>query len=70
MSLFWLLVIGILLYAVHQSAFASGKRIGSRKGYGVGYSRGSRNSRKNDGCLTIIVAAFIVIGTIAVAVAG
>jgi hypothetical protein len=70
MSWFWLLVFGIVVYAVYQSAFASGKRIGSRKGYGVGYSRGLRKSRKNEGCLVMIVAALIVVGTITVAVAG
>lgn len=70
MSLFWVLVFGVVIYAVYQSAFVSGKRIGSRKAYGVGYSRGLRKSRKNEGCLVIIVATLIVIGTIAIAATG
>ena len=57
------IVLLLVAYFVSQAAFQSGKRIGSRKGYGVGFDHGSR-SRKQSGCL-IIVVAFLVVGTTA-----
>lgn len=54
------IVLLVIAYVVWQAAFQSGKRIGSRKGYGVGFDRGSR-SRKQSGCL-VVVAALLVLG--------
>ena len=49
------IVAGIAWYG-WSTAYASGKRAGSRKGYGVGYDRGRRSKNRN-GCLVVLVAA-------------
>ena len=61
-------IIGFLILLVFAAwvfnvAFMAGKREGSRKGYGVGFSRG-RRSRGQTGCLVVMVT----IGVLAIAV--
>ena len=50
-----LLLLGFAFWFA-QAAYKSGKREGSRKGYGVGYDRGRRHSSSNGGCLAIVLA--------------
>lgn len=49
----------ILILAVagwlYNSGHKAGKREGSRKGYGVGFDRGSRSKKKQSGCMIVIV---------------
>lgn len=61
-----ILIVIFVAIVVYQSAFADGKRIGSRKGYGVGFDRGSRNK---SGCLFAVIGFVLVIGTVASAIA-
>lgn len=44
-----LIVVGICW--IYSTAFDSGKKLGSRKGYGVGYDRG----RGSGGCLFVLM---------------
>lgn len=59
-------LIGIAIW-LYDMAYQSGKREGSRKGYGVGFDHG-RRSRTQSGCMIIVVvAALIAIAGIAIA---
>lgn len=49
-------IVAVIVWYGWSTAYASGKRAGSRKGYGVGYDRGSR-SKNQSGCLVVLVAA-------------
>jgi hypothetical protein len=49
-----LLIIAAIGYFLYQSGFKSGKHLGSRKAYGVGYARGRKSNGQN-GCLIIFV---------------
>ncbi len=49
-----LILLGLLSW-ICNSAYSSGKREGSRKGFGVGYARG-RQRRPPSGCLIISIA--------------
>lgn len=63
MELFWLIVIVVIVIVVYNTAHRAGKRLGSRKAYGVGYARGKR-SKSQSGCVVVLLA------TIAVGAAG
>lgn len=54
----WIVILGIAVW-VWQSGYTSGKREGSRKAYGVGYSRGRRASNAS-GCLVAILMLFVI----------
>lgn len=55
MEILGVIVLGIILVSVYNAGFGSGKRLGSWKGYGVGFHRGRRahNSRS---CLVVVLA--------------
>ena len=48
-----IIFIGVLV-AIAYIIYKSGKREGSRKGYGVGFDRG-RKSKGQSGCLLVII---------------
>lgn len=52
------IVLIIVALAIWNAAYKSGKREGSRKGYGVGFNRG-RRSKPSTGCLVL----FLVLGS-------
>ena len=56
----------IVAIIVFVYAYSAGKREGSRKGYGVGFSRGRRSGW---GCLVVLVVGALAIFTVAKAVA-
>jgi hypothetical protein len=49
-----IVVVLVIAAWIYNAGHKSGKRLGSRKGYGVGFDRGKR-SRGQKGCLVIIV---------------
>ena len=55
MEIIGLIVLGVILLAVYNAGFGSGKRLGSRKGYGVGFDRG-RRAHGSSGCLVVVIA--------------
>jgi hypothetical protein len=55
MEIIGLIVLGIILLGVYNAGFSSGKRLGSRKGYGVGFDRG-RRGHNSSGCLVVVLA--------------
>lgn len=59
----WLVVIGIVFVVFYSMGHQDGKRLGSRKGYGVGFDRGRRAS--SSGCLILIVALGVAMGSAA-----
>jgi hypothetical protein len=61
-------IIGIVGW-VYNAGHKTGKREGSRKGYGVGFDRGRRSLGGQNGCAIILaVGAAATIGTIALAI--
>jgi hypothetical protein len=67
-TLIILIVLALLGSWVYNAGHASGKRVGSRKGYGVGFDRGRRSKGQN-GCLVIIIAAGVTIAAATAALA-
>lgn len=57
-SLLLLAVIIVAGYLVNE-AYKSGKREGSRKGYGVGFDRGRKS--KSEGCLLLVLVTGLAI---------
>ena len=55
MEIVGLIVLGVILVGVYNAGFGSGKRLGSRKGYGVGFDRGGR-AHNSTGCLVAVLA--------------
>jgi hypothetical protein len=55
MEIVGLVVLGAILVGVYNAGFGSGKRLGSRKGYGVGFDRGHRG-HNSGGCLVVLLA--------------
>ncbi len=55
MGIVGLLVLAFVLFAIYNAGFKSGKQLGSRKGYGVGFDRG-RRGRNSSGCLVFVLA--------------
>lgn len=65
-SIVVIIVLLLIVYAIHNEGFKAGKRLGSRKGYGVGYDRGRRSK---SGCLVVVVAACLALAGATIAVA-
>jgi hypothetical protein len=59
-GLLLILVLAGFIGWIYENGYARGKRVGSRKGYGVGYSRGRRHANPS-GCL-IVVAVILGLG--------
>jgi hypothetical protein len=68
MGWLWLAAGGLILAWLYGIGYRSGKREGSRKGYGVGLARGRRR-RGQDGCLVLVVAGLVLLGLAAVLLA-
>ena len=60
------IVVIIILLLIAGAIFKAGKRLGSRKGYGVGFARGRRSK---SGCLVVVMAAGLALAGATVAVA-
>lgn len=56
-----LILIGIVIWFVYNSAYSAGKREGSRKGYGVGFDRGRRSQASQSGCLLAVIICGLVL---------
>jgi hypothetical protein len=60
-----LIILGIVAFVIysagHGAGHKEGKRLGSRKAYGVGFSRGSRSHGGGGGCLLFVTAGLGVI---------
>jgi hypothetical protein len=65
MELLGLLVILVIVAMVWKAAFSSGKRLGSRKGYGVGFDRGRRGRHDSSGCLVVFIVVGLALGAAA-----
>ncbi len=66
----WLIILGLLvaLGVGYDAAYRSGKQVGSRKAYGVGYARGRRAANQG-GCLVLLLAGLALMGVTAVLLA-
>lgn len=64
MDFFWMLLFVAIVFFVYKSAFAAGNRLGSSKGYGVGFDRG-RRGRGASGCLVIVTAGIASLAVVA-----
>jgi hypothetical protein len=58
MEIIGLIVLGAIVVGVYNAGFGSGKRLGSRKGYGVGFDRGQR-AHNSSGCLVVVLAGLV-----------
>ena len=58
MEITGLIVPGVILVGIYNAGFGSGKRLGSRKGYGVGFDRG-RRAHNSSGCLVVVLAGLV-----------
>jgi hypothetical protein len=59
-GLLLILVLAWFVGWIYENGYARAKRVGSRKGYGVGYHRGRRHADPS-GCL-LFVAAILALG--------
>ncbi len=62
-----LLLIGAVGVWIWYAGHKSGKREGSRKGYGVGFDRGRRS--RSSGCLLLVIAGGFALAAVTVALA-